>query len=195
MQKLLSIYNSIKGLSQEEAHYHVSKFKKVIFPKKQLILTEGMTEDYLYFIDKGIIRFFVNKKHPTEPSKQITFSFIAENTFCSAYDSFITRTSCAYNVETVQETIVYRIHFDDLQELYNRSPVGNYLGRISAENLYVKKTQREISLLMHSAEERYLNLAQAYPNFISDIPLKHIASYIGITPQALSRIRRRIALT
>ncbi|WP_262151789.1 Crp/Fnr family transcriptional regulator [Chryseobacterium foetidum] len=195
MEKLLSIYKTIDGLSDEEAQYHVSKFKKIVYPKKKLILKEGTTEDYLYFIDKGIIRFFVNKTHLTEPSKQITFSFIAENMFCSAYDSFITRNPCAYNVETVQETTVYRIHFDDLQELYARSAVGNYLGRISAENLYVRKTQREISLLVNSAEERYLNLAKAYPNFISDIPLKHIASYIGITPQALSRIRRRIALT
>ncbi|KQS91407.1 Crp/Fnr family transcriptional regulator [Chryseobacterium sp. Leaf394] len=195
MEKLLSIYKTIDGLSHEEAQYHVSKFKKIIYPKKKLILKEGSTEDYLYFIDFGIIRFFVNKTHPTEPSRQITFSFIAENMFGSAYDSFITRTPCSYNVETVQETTVYRIHFDDLQELYARSPVGNYMGRISAENLYVRKTQREISLLVNSAEERYLNLVKTYPNFISDIPLKHIASYIGITPQALSRIRKRIALT
>ncbi|KQT16968.1 hypothetical protein ASG31_11420 [Chryseobacterium sp. Leaf404] len=195
MEKLLSIYKSIKEVSHEEAQYHVSKFEKIIFPKKKLILKEGTTEDYLYFIDQGIIRFFVNKTHPTEPSREITFSFIAQNMFCSAYDSFITRLPCIYNVETVQETTVYRIHFDDLQELYARSAVGNFIGRISAENLYVKKTQREISLLTHSAEERYLNLAKAYPSFILDIPLKHIASYIGITPQALSRIRKRIALT
>lgn len=192
MEKLLNIYNSIEGLSQEEAHYHVNKFEKVVFAKKTVILKKGIVEDYLYFIDKGIIRFFVDKLHPTEPSKEITFSFIAENMFCSAYDSFITRSPCAYNVETVQETVVYRIHFDDLQELYARSKVGNYLGRISAENLYVKKTQREISLLMHTAEERYRNLEKAYPNFIQEIPLKHIASYIGITPQALSRIRKQI---
>ena len=191
MEKLLNIYNSIEGLSQEEALYHVNKFEKIVYAKKTMILKEGTVEDYLYFIDKGIIRFFVNKVHPTEPSKEITFSFIAENMFCSAYDSFITRKPCAYNVETVQETVMYRIHFDDLQKLYERSKVGNYLGRISAENLYVRKTQREISLLMHSAEERYNNLAKAYPHFIREIPLKHIASYIGITPQALSRIRRQ----
>ena len=87
---------------------------------------------------------------------------------------------------------MYRIHFDDLQELYERSKVGNYLGGISAENLYVRKTQREISLLIHSAEERYNNLVKAYPHFIREIPLKHIASYIGITPQALSRIRKQL---
>lgn len=192
MEKLLNIYNSIEGLSEEEALYHVNKFERMVFPKKTLILNEGTVEDYLYFIDKGIIRFFVNKVHPTEPPKEITFSFIAENAFCSAYDSFITRTPSAYNVKTVQETVVYRIHYDDIQELYKRSKVGNYLGRISAENLYVRKTQREISLLMHSAEERYLNLVKAYPKFIQEIPLKHIASYIGITPQALSRIRKQL---
>lgn len=191
MEKLLNIYNTIEGLSQEEAQYHVNQFEKVVFAKKTMILREGTVEDYLYFIDKGIIRFFVNKVHPTEPSKEITFSLISENMFCSAYDSFITRNPCAYNVETVQETVMYRIHFDDLQKLYERSKVGNYLGRISAENLYVRKTQREISLLMHSAEERYNNLAKAFPHFIREIPLKHIASYIGITPQALSRIRKQ----
>lgn len=192
MEKLLNIYSSIKGLSKEEALYHANKFEKIVYPKKTLILKEGKVEDYLYFIDQGIIRFFLNKTHPTEPSKEITFSFISENSFGSAYDSFITRTPCAYNVKTVQDSILYRIHYDEIQELYRHSPIGNLMGRISAEQLYVKKTKREIALLTQTAEERYLSLVKEHPKFIQEIPLKHIASYIGITPQALSRIRKQL---
>lgn len=192
MEKLLHLYNSIKGFSKEEALHHASKFKKVSFPKKTLILKEGEVEDYLYFIDQGIVRFYLNKTHPTEPSKEITFTFISEGNFGSAYDSFLTRTPCAYNVKTVQDTVLLRIHYNDIQDLYNHSPTGNIMGRISAEQLYVKKTRREVSLLTQTAEERYLNLVKEHPKFIQEIPLKHIASYIGITPQALSRIRKQL---
>lgn len=190
MEQLSYFYTSIIGLSKEEALIHTSRFEKITVPKKTIILRKGTTEDYLYFIAEGIIRFFVQKPHPTEPDKEITFSFAVKNTFCSAYDSFITRDPCQYSIETIKHTVLYRIHFDDLQYLYENTAIGNYLGRISAEQLYVKKTQREMSLLMYSAEEKYQNLLKEHPEYIHEIPLKYIASYLGITPQALSRIRK-----
>ena len=192
MQKLAHFYHSIEELSPKEAKYHLSKYEKVVYPKKTTILKEGEVENYLYFIDKGIIRFFLNKIHPAEPSKEITFSLLTENMFGSAYDSFITRSPCSYNVKTVTDSELYRIHFDDLEELYTTTKISNYLGRISAEQLYVRKMQREISLLTHSAEERYMNLLRSNPRLIQEVPLKHIASYIGITSQALSRIRKQL---
>lgn len=192
MENLLHFYITKLGIPKEEALLHTARFEKIEIPKKTIILNSGETENYLYFIKEGMIRFFMHKIHPTEPPKEITFSFIAKNTFYSAYDSFITRSPCQYNIQTLQDTIVYRIHHKDVLDLYENSKVGNYIGRISAEQLYLRKAQREISLLSFSAEERYLNLLKSYPEYILHIPLKYIASYLGITPQALSRIRRQI---
>jgi len=177
----------------EDAKRQTVKFEEIKIPKKTIILNSGETENYLYFIAEGIVRFFMYKTHPTEPSKEITFSFIAKNMFYSAYDSFITRNPCEYNVQALQDTVVYRIHHKDIQDLYENTKIGNYIGRISAEQLYLRKAQREISLVSHNAEERYLNLLKSYPEYILQIPLKYIASYLGITPQALSRIRKNIS--
>lgn len=193
MENLLHFYITRLGISLEEAQRQTVKFEKIEIPKKTVILRSGETENYLYFITEGIVRFFMHKTHPTEPSKEITFSFIAKNMFYSAYDSFITRNPCEYNVQALQDTVVYRIHHSDVQDLYENTKIGNYIGRISAEQLYLRKAQREISLVTHNAEERYLNLLKSYPEYILNIPLKYIASYLGITPQALSRIRKQIS--
>ena len=193
MDDLIHFYVSVLGVPKETALLHTVKFERVEIPKKTVILNSGEIEDYLYFISEGMVRFYIHKPHPTEPPKEITFSFIVKNMFCSAYDSFVMRKPSQYNIETLKDTVIYRIHHKHLQELYKTTEIGNYIGRISAEGLYVRKTQREISLLMYSAEERYLNLLKTYPEYVLQIPLKYIASYLGITPQALSRIRKKIS--
>lgn len=191
MQKLFHFYVNIMRLDEKEAEYHISKFEKIEVPKKTNLTNAGEIENYVYFIDKGIVRFFINKTVKSEV-KEITFSFTSENSFTSAYDSFVTRKPSVYSIQTLKKATVYRIHYDDMQELYNKTQEGNYLGRISAEKLYVKKAEREIDFLLYSAEERYLNLMETFPEYILQIPLKYIASYLGVTPQALSRIRKRI---
>jgi DNA-binding MarR family transcriptional regulator len=70
--------------------------------------------------------------------------------------------------------------------------MGNLFGRLAAESLFLEKSKRELSLLTNTPEQRYLNLFTEHPELIRKIPLKYIASYIGVTPQALSRIRKRI---
>jgi len=84
--------------------------------------------------------------------------------------------------------------YDGLQTVYRETKIGNSIGRWAAEDQFLKKTERELSLLNDTAEQRYLRLFSEQPKLIEKIPLKYIASYIGITPQALSRIRRRIYL-
>ena len=88
---------------------------------------------------------------------------------------------------------VWSISYDDLQEVYEKSFAGNVIGRLSSERLFLIKSKREQSLLNETAEERYLKLFTERPNLIKEIPLKYVASYIGVTPQALSRIRKRIS--
>ena len=89
--------------------------------------------------------------------------------------------------------MLWRITFDDLQDIYKTTDCGQIIGRKTAENLFLIKVKREQSLLNESAEERYLKLFTEQPHLIKEIPLKFLASYIGITPQALNRIRKRIS--
>lgn len=164
-----------------------SKVERRTFAKKTLLLKAGGVENHLSFIETGLVRFYV----PGD-GNDLTFAFTFAGGFVSAYESFLTRTPCTYHCETLADTVLWSISHAHLQEVYATTRVGDRIGRFAAEDLFIKKSKRELSLLNESAEKRYLNLFTEQPELIRHIPLKYIASYIGITPQALSRIRRKI---
>lgn len=164
-----------------------SKLKEVRLKKNTTILKVGEIENYLSFISTGIIRLYI----PREES-DLTFGFVFENEFVTGFDSFLTQCPSEYQIETLCETVLWKISNYDLQEVYEKTNNGNIIGRKMAEKMFLIKSKRELSLLSKTAEERYLDLFSDRPKLLQQIPLKYIASYIGITPQALSRIRRRI---
>jgi len=188
MNQIREYFEQIVTINDSDWKIFSSKLKKTEFPKNTNILTVGKTEKYLSFIEKGSIRLFVPKVE-----NDLTFGFCFENEFVCAYDSFIRQSPCKYQVETLTETILWRISYNDLQSVYKTTDIGSTIGRIIAENLFLIKSEREQSLLNETAEERYLLLFKNRPNLIKEVPQKFIASYIGITPQALSRIRKRIS--
>ncbi|WP_452221277.1 Crp/Fnr family transcriptional regulator [Lacinutrix salivirga] len=167
-----------------------SKLIQREFKKKDKLIKVGEVENYISFIQSGIARFLIPKE---DNEKDITFGFCFENEFISAYDSFLTKTPSLYQIEALTNMTIWSISYTDLQEVYQKSFVGNVIGRLSTERLFLIKSKREQSLLNHNAEERYLKLFTERPNLIKEIPLKYIASYIGVTAQALSRIRKRIS--
>jgi len=165
-----------------------SKLSRHEFPRNRIILKTGQTEDYLSFVETGIIRYYIPKME-----NDLTLAFVFDGNFACAYDSFLTRTPAIYEGETLIKTILWRISYTDLQTIYNETEIGNSIGRLAGENLFMKKIKREISLLNETAEQRYRNLFAEQPHLLQHIPLKYIAAYLGVTPQALSRIRKRIA--
>lgn len=174
-------------ISDKEWEFFVSKLSREEFPKKHLLLKTGQTEDYLSFVETGIIRYYIPKLE-----NDLTFTFVFDNNFVSGYDSFLTRKPSTFHIETLSKTILWRLKHSDLQAVYQETAIGNLIGRKASEDLYIKKSKRELSLLNETAEQRYRNLFTEQPQLIQHIPLKYIASYIGVTPQALSRIRKRI---
>lgn len=188
MEKIKAYFEKTLQLTEEHWIEFSTKLHQKKIPKKTLLIKTGETEKYLSFIDKGAVRLFIPRE-----IDDLTFGFAFEGNFISAYDSFLTQLPCKYSIETLVETIVWQISFTDLQNIYLSSKDGNYIGRLAGESLYVAKAQREISFLKDSAEQRYLQLFTDQPHLLKHIPLKYIASYIGITPQALSRIRKRIS--
>ncbi|MBL4648168.1 MAG: Crp/Fnr family transcriptional regulator [Aureispira sp.] len=176
------------SLSEEDWSFFSSKLVQRKLPKKASLLEIGQVEKYLSFIEVGIVRFFIPKLE-----NDLTFGFCFENEFVSAYDSFLTQSPSIYQIETLTPITIWSLSYEDLQEIYAHTSIGNTVGRLAAENLYRIKAQRELSLLNETAEQRYLNLFNQRPELLKFIALKYLASYIGITPQALSRIRKRIS--
>lgn len=188
MDKIKEYFKQIVGISDKDWSIFSSKLTKVKCGKKTILLEVGQTERYLSFLEKGSIRLYVPKVE-----NDLTFGFCFENEFVSADDSFLRQKPCTYQFETLTDTILWRISYTDLQSVYANTSIGNTIGRLAAENLFLMKSEREQSLLNESAEERYLSLFKKRPKLIREIPLKYLASYIGMTPQALSRIRKRIS--
>lgn len=190
MYKFREYIETFANVNEKDWLLFSSYLKKREFAKKTVFLSIGQTENYISFIDKGKVRLFIPKE---EEEKEITFGFSFQGEFVSAYDSFLTQTPSLYQLETLDDTTLWSINYNDLQEVYKTTKIGNTIGRFIAENLFLLKSKREQSLLNETSEQRYLNLFRDRPNLIKQIPLKYIATYIGVTPQALSRIRKRIS--
>ncbi|HZG26532.1 MAG TPA: Crp/Fnr family transcriptional regulator [Chitinophagaceae bacterium] len=188
MEQIRKYLDQSFRLTDKDWEIFSSKLDRQEFPKKHILLKAGQVENYLSFVESGIIRFYI----PNEENG-LTFDFAFENSFTSGYSSFLTRSQAIYQIETLTKAILWRLTYNDLQSVYAETGVGNKIGRLASENLFLRKSKRELSLLQETAEQRYLNLFTEQPKLIEKIPLQYIASYIGITPQALSRIRRRIS--
>jgi CRP-like cAMP-binding protein len=188
MNEIKRYFEKFVTLSEKDWQIFSSKLVRREFAKKSVLLKVGQKENYLSFVEKGIIRFCI----PTE-FDDLTFGFAFADNFVSAYDFFLTQQPSNYQLETITETVLWSLSYEDLQKIYAETEIGNTIGRLASEDLFLKKSKRELSLLTDTAEQRYLNLFTEQPHLLQLVPLKYIASYIGITPQALSRIRKRIS--
>ena len=175
-------------ISDENWEIYSGKNIRKEYKKKQLILEKGEVENYLSFVEEGTARLFFVKD-----DRELTTRFVFKHQYLTSYDSFLQRSPSRCTVEALTDMVVWQIHYDDLQEVYRTSSVGNLIGRVTVEHIYLAKSNKEFSYLSESAEERYLKLMKERPEIFQLVALKHIATYLGITPQALSRIRRRIS--
>lgn len=175
-------------LTTKEKQFFNEHFERTELKKKDLLIKEREKERYLSFIENGIMRYWTANMR----LREITFWFSFSNKFANSYLSLMHSKPSAFNIQALCDSVVWRIKANDLAVLYDRSMNTNRIARIVLENVFTRKITREISLLKLSPEDRYKELVRSYKELILTILLKYLASYIGITPQALSRIRRRI---
>lgn len=186
-QKIKAYFDRLVEISDNDFDLFTSKLVKISYPKNSIIIERGKIENYLSFIQEGVVRFNI-----PGVDHDLTFDFGFADSFVSAYDSFITQSPSSYNIEAMSNCTLWCISKNDLEIIYAQTDIGDRIGRIIAENIYLNKMKREISLLQNSAKQRYLDLLQEKPQLVQNIPLKYLASYIGIKPQSLSRLRKTI---
>jgi CRP-like cAMP-binding protein len=189
LEQIKTYIDQIATVSKLDWDFFKSKLQRRIILKKTIFLKINEIENHISFIESGVVRLFLPKENP---EKETTFGFSFKNQFVSAYDSFLTQKPSLYQLQALTEISILSISYKDLQEVYQTSQIGNLIGRLTAERLFLIKSKREQNLLNLTAEERYLNLFKERPELIKVIPLKYISSYIGVTAQALSRIRKRL---
>ena len=189
LQQIKAYLDQIAIISKSDWDFFTSKLHRRVIQKKTIFLKLNEIENYISFIEYGVVRLYLPKENP---EKEITFGFSFKDQFISAYDSFLTQRPSAYQLQALTETTLLSISYNDLQAVYKTTQIGNLIGRLTAERLFLIKSKREQNLLNLTAEERYLKLFKERPELLKVIPLKYISSYIGVTAQALSRIRKRI---
>ncbi|MEM1122170.1 MAG: Crp/Fnr family transcriptional regulator [Bacteroidota bacterium] len=159
------------------------------FKKGAFLCRHGQVEHYLSIITEGACRGF----YYGSEGEEISVAFMFANDYVSAYYSFLTKRASQMAIQAVSPTSVVSISHADLNQLCDKYKNAERIGRLNAERIYRRKEEREIALLTMSASERYLDLVQRSPQLLQQVPLKHIASYLGIKPESLSRIRKQLA--
>jgi CRP/FNR family transcriptional regulator, anaerobic regulatory protein len=170
----------------EEFSFYEKNLELVSYKKRDFILKAGETENYLYFILEGITKMFF-----TRNGKDICIEFGFPNTMHCSFISFETRKPSELSVKALSNVKMFRLHKSQVDEFHNLSKNSERFGRISVGVLLAGKMKREMMLLSHSAEEKYEYLLRKHPEVAKNIPVKDLASYLGIHPESLSRIRTK----
>lgn len=168
--------------------HHIDELLKMVriksFDSKDFLITEGTVCSYIGFIESGLMRSFVRGK-----GQEFNTDFYFNNYFVSAYSSFITQQPSDHSIQALTATKLYFISLNQ----YNRLVAGDLewlrLGKFLADFFLVRKCKREISFLKQTAAERMESMLEAYPGIEQMVSQFHIASYLGIKPESLSRIK------
>jgi len=163
-----------------------AELRKVAMPKGTFLITEAKVCDQIYFLEKGCLRGYYNLD-----TKEISYWFAFEHSFVTSYFSFITRKPGIENIQLLEDCTLWSVSYERLQHLYETHPDMERLGRIMHERYYVMLEERFVSNHFKEARERYDNLITQAPHILQRVPLRYIASYLGITQETLSRIRNK----
>lgn len=180
--------NSSLRLTEEEQIFFAKNFVKEDLKKNDFVIREGEKEYYLYFIERGLLRYWATDYD----DKEVTFWFSREGEFANSYLSLKDNQPSEFNIQALSDSTIWKLSREKLSYLYSTSLNVNKIGRIVLEDALIRKIKRETSLLKLTAEERYKEFLEKEKYLLNTVPLKYIASYLGITPQGLSRIRKRI---
>jgi CRP-like cAMP-binding protein len=159
------------------------------FRKRQYLLQEGNICKHETFIVKGLARIY----EADEKGNEHIVQFGLEDWWVGDMYSFLTETPSIYNIDCIEQTEVFQITKDSMETLYMKVPKMERHFRIMVQNAFTASTRRVSSSLAKNALDRYLEFIEQYPQIEQRVPNHQIASYLGITPQSLSRIRSQSA--
>lgn len=157
--------------------------------KKDPFITEGSKSAYMGFVKSGLFRYV--KLDDKGAEHIIAFAF--PNEYVAEYHSYICQIPSLLTIEAVTDSEVYALPLDTLRAFWETDMQTQRLGRIVAEKLYAQYYERVISLHCDTAEERYRRLILQHPEITNHLSLKDIASYLAVTPETVSHIRKKIA--
>jgi len=178
-------------LSDEQWDRYTKCFSKIEVPAKTLLLKENEISKKMYLIEKGCIRVWFNND-----GKEITSQFFFENEIVGSIESFIKNTPGVTNIETIEPSILWWIHKNDLNSILSEVKEIPYLRDVFINKIFDRTfdyMKYFIATIKDSPQQRYLNLMRERPLIIRRVPQHYIASYLGISTVHLSRIKNKLA--
>lgn len=188
MKELL--INKIKeyiNLNDSDIQIIDTLFRFEEYRANEIILKEGVICNKLWFIVKGLVRYTINTD-----GEDRTFIFRNEGCFISDVEGFIMRSPATKSIVTIEDCKMYSISKEDLQVFFQKTEHGERFGRLLIENIFVAAVNHIASFYTETPEQRYIKLIKNNRDFIQRIPQYHIASFLGIKPQSLCRIKKRL---
>ncbi len=189
-----SLKNSISSFLQLDAEeWEAFKDALVIecYKENSILVTEGAITSKIYFVQQGILRTYFLKE-----GKEISTYFACDNQFITAYSSFITQKPSFEYLQVLEDSTLYSMTSHKLAKLSQEFPKIERLFRIYAEQSYLCILERTILMQSKTAKERYLDFIEKYDKkIVYRVPQNQIASYLGIEPESLSRIRKKLSLS
>ncbi len=179
---------TLPGLQEEDWYALEERLNIQHLKKGELLTRQGEICRSVSFINKGLLRMFY-----VVDGKEINTGFINEHEYIAQYDSFLMQQPSSGNIDALEDCELINLSYNDMQALYTSHPVFEIFGRKIAEMLFIMISDQTTSLLTLTPEERYQRILNEEPFVIQRVPQYMIASYIGITPEHLSRLRKKMA--
>ena len=181
-------FQQILPFTEEELSAVDQYFTEHIFAKKAMLLEAPQPCKYLFFIVKGCVRHF----HTKDDGNEKTCDISLENQWTTAFMSFNSGCPSNLSLQALEETIVYRIGKEDLISLYAKHHNFETFGRLMAEQILQRATDTAMYLAADKPEERFEHLLHSRPELFLRVPQKYIANLLGISPESLSRLQKRM---
>jgi len=188
VQSFVHLIHSVYPVSEGALEYVREKLNLVQISKGSLLVASGDHCDHLYFVSRGILRGYVK-----QDNKDITTWITAEGELVTSISSYYKQIPSIENIEPLEDCILVSIHRDDMNYLYQHFPEVNTLVRIVLEKYYQDAEERAYICRLTDATAKYNRFISTKSQLLNRIPLKFIASYLGMTLETLSRIRSRLS--
>jgi CRP-like cAMP-binding protein len=187
MELLFNVLKEIISISDNEVSFIKNLFHARSIKKGDLVINAGELGRYIAFIETGLVRYYVDID-----GAEKTLCFNKEGEFVCGYVSSLPYGPSNVNVQAIEDTEVYQISVEDINQFYKQVPDGEKFGRIVIERVLASVTNQVVSLYCDAPDVRYLKFLSIYPELVRRIPQYYIASYVGVQAPSLSRIRRRL---
>jgi len=187
IEPLLEYFDRLLPLDEEEKKLVIERFHPRLYRKRQYVLQEGDSCSHLSFVVRGCLRMY----QVDEKGVEHIIQFASENYWINDLGSFHGQRPSLLIIDALEDTVVLQINRDDLVSLYLQAPKFNRIFRVLLENNFVRLQERLLQNISSTAEDRYQSFLNIYPHLVNRVSQVHIASFLGMTPEFLSRLRNK----